>query len=234
MRTVTRIKYVILVSVIIGFLFMMGSRGNIRLNDKQAKPVLETDKLLRLHVIANSNSMKDQRIKRQIREVILQETKKIFISRTVNNPKAVVNNNKSYLKKVIQDQLQTRGVDYGVKLKLGKFKFPTRSYGGLTLKAGDYQALQVELGAGAGENWWCVLFPPLCFVDSTDEVSEKELDKLVTKEEEEIPVKFKFKSVEMLRENPELAKSNLKLIRILRTSFPGLNGMVFPETSEEE
>ncbi|MCK8817386.1 stage II sporulation protein R [Natroniella sulfidigena] len=225
-----RVKFIILIAILISFVFVTGYRNSFTIKEGNLKAYGSED-LLRLHVVANSNSLDDQRIKRAVKAEILKETTYLF--KHLDNPlqaERVVKDNLSEIKQIVKDKLRANDQDYNVELELGKFDFPTRSYGGTTLEAGEYQALQVRIGESNGENWWCVLFPPLCFVDSIEELSEKELNKLAKKEddiENELPVEFKFKLVEVIEENPQVVKSKLKLAQILESSFPGLNKLLF-------
>jgi len=233
-----RVRFVILIVIVIVSLFILQSKSSIVLEDKDTL-TYGTDDLLRLHIVANSNTLEDQRIKRDIRDEIIKKTSKLFVS--LNNPfhaKAVVKENLSYIKGIVEDKLAEYNKDYKVSLKLGKFQFPTRSYGDTTLEAGEYEALKILLGKGRGENWWCVLFPPLCFVDSMDKLSESDLKKLATNNDylasEDMDVEFKFKFIEFLKNNPTFVKSKVKLFHILETPFPGLNKIFFSTEKGKE
>lgn len=221
-----RIRFVILIVIVITSLFIIQVKSSVVLHDKDISDYNAND-LLRLHIVANSNTLEDQKIKRDIRDEVIRQSSKFFIS--LEDPfqaKAVVEENLSYIKEVVKNKLLQYNKDYKVDLEVGIFDFPTRSYGDKTLTAGKYQALKITLGEGEGENWWCVLFPPLCFVDSMDKLSESDLEQLATKEEiatDDMDIEFKVKFIEVLRENPTFVKSKLKLVHILETSFPGLN-----------
>ncbi len=169
------------------------------------------DNLIRLHVIANSDSPEDQSLKRDVRDKILVYMKdKLKASRDIEQTKYIINNNLKAIEKISRDEIQRQGKSYSVKTMLGTYPFPTKKYGDIALPAGNYQALRVVIGKGSGANWWCVLFPPLCFVDAThgtvpDSV-KSDLKKVLTKKEykiittadndADIPVKVKFKVVE--------------------------------------
>ena len=124
----------------------------------------------------------------------------------------------SIAKKVVKEYNK----DYSVSAKYGEFAFPTKEYGDIALPSGYYQALRVEVGKSEGKNWWCVMFPPLCFVDATtgelsDEV-KSELKEILSEEEYllinetenegELPVKVKFKIVELV-ENSKIEFTGL-------------------------
>jgi stage II sporulation protein R len=132
-------------------------------------PVIKEDEsasLLRLHVRANSDSTADQALKYQVRDTILHA----LDLRLVN-----VQSNAEAEEKIIQalpellalaeTTIRGAGYNYGVSAQLGEAEFPTRLYGERVYRAGRYRALQIYLGEGRGENWWCVLFPPLCFIE---------------------------------------------------------------------
>ncbi|GAB6137029.1 stage II sporulation protein R [Halanaerobaculum tunisiense] len=231
-----RIVIIITTVVVISLLLIVGLRSGLALKAEQVNKVTNAESLVRLHVIANSNSLQDQRIKRDIRDRIIQETTKLYNTSPEgeSTPQKIIKEHFPQLKEIIKAELREQEIDYGVELKLGRYQFPTRSYSGLTLPAGKYQALRVVLGSGQGENWWCVLFPPLCFVDSIDQVSEEEVNQLAIEDKEELPVEFKFKLVEVIENNPEFVKSKLKLAHILETSFPGLSKIIFSNESNSK
>ena len=169
------------------------------------------DKLIRFHVIANSDSDEDQNLKLKVRDNIIKYmdtlsyeglTKEDAINLTCSN----LNNFKQIAEKTIIDE----GYNYSVNLTIGNFYFPTKEYGNVSLPAGYYDALKIEIGNAEGKNWWCSLFPPLCFVDISagiiDEESEEFLKENLSEDEFAIitdpseNVKFKFKIIEMLNE----------------------------------
>lgn len=174
------------------------------------------DNLIRLHVIANSDSPEDQALKRNVRDVILNYMKdQLKDSKDVEQTKFLIKQNMSKIESIATTEIQREEKNYSVKTMLGSYPFPTKVYGDISLPAGNYQALRVVIGKGEGANWWCVLFPPLCFVDAThgtvpDSVKE-DLRKALTEEEysivtstnndEDIPIKIKFKIVELLQES---------------------------------
>jgi stage II sporulation protein R len=126
--------------------------------------------LIRLHVIANSDSPADQAVKYQVRDAIVGAMGEKF-SRAGNAQEArlIVEENLDCIRQLAVEKVRSAGRDYPVTVELGRFSFPARTYHGsladFTLPAGNYEAVRVILGRGAGANWWCVLFPPLCFVD---------------------------------------------------------------------
>ena len=186
------------------------------------------DNLIRLHVVANSDSEADQDLKRDVRDAVIGYMKEqLKNSKDVEQTKQIIGENLDKIAQVAKAEIKRQGKDYEVKAMLGSYPFPTKVYGDVSLPAGQYQALKVVIGKGEGANWWCVLFPPLCFVDAThgtipDSVKE-DLRKALTEEEysiitsadddSDIPIKVKFKVVEVLQ------NSKIKFTGIISNLF---------------
>ena len=184
--------------------------------------------LVRLHVIANSDSQQDQALKRDIRDIIISYMKEqLKVSKDLGQTKDIINSNLNKIRDIAADEVKRQEKNYDVKVMLGEYPFPTKSYGDITLPAGYYQALRVVIGKGEGANWWCVLFPPLCFVDAThgtvpDSVKE-DLKQALTDEEyriitsaesdNDIPIKVKFRVVELFQ------NSKIKFAGIINKLF---------------
>lgn len=135
------------------------------------------DNVLRLHVLANSDSSEDQTLKLAVRDRLLCESRSLFINcDTRAESAAVFMQEKDNLTKAAEDEISLRGYNYPVSVSLEKTYFPTRYYDGIAFPAGEYDAVRVEIGKAAGQNWWCVMFPPLCFVDES--VSADNTEKL--------------------------------------------------------
>ena len=120
-------------------------------------------KVLRLHVIANSDSAEDQALKLKVRDALLLQGKEVFSSGSTKESaeQAACKNLQSFLQ-TAEKTIRENGKDYSVCVSVGKSSFPTRTYENITLPAGEYDALRVVIGEGKGKNWWCVMFPPLC------------------------------------------------------------------------
>ena len=166
------------------------------------------DSVFRLHVIANSNSEEDQNLKYIVRDKVLEYINSISGSQSSKEDVInLANNNINEIQKIAENTVHENGYNYEVKLNIGNFAFPTKTYGDISFPAGFYDALKIEIGKADGQNWWCVMFPPLCFVDVTSGIvpeDSKEIIKeslsneeyeLVSKNDNEI--RFKFKIVEM-------------------------------------
>ena len=156
--------------------------------------------VVRLHILANSNSEIDQEVKLKVRDALLETNASILSdSVTKENAKEHFESSKDILLKTAKKTLKENGFNYNVKITLQEEYFNTRSYGNLTFPAGQYTALKIVLGEGEGKNWWCVMFPPLC-VPAADglEINETTADYLTQSGEkivnggEKYIVKFKF------------------------------------------
>lgn len=119
--------------------------------------------VLRLHVIANSDSEADQAVKLAVRDMLLEETKsRVGDAADKLEVEEYFRENSAELTEKVDAFLSERGFDYGAAVSISRSYFETREYDGYTLPSGDYDALKVVLGKGEGKNWWCVMFPPLC------------------------------------------------------------------------
>ncbi len=125
------------------------------------------EKLLRFHVVANSDSPRDQRVKLKVRDAVLYALKgKMENVTTRDEAVLAVEENREVIENAVRRVLKDEGEDYGFEVYTGEEFFPAKVYQNLTLPPGDYLALIIRLGEHEGKNWWCVLFPTLCFVDA--------------------------------------------------------------------
>lgn len=128
--------------------------------------------LIRFHVIANSDSLQDQQLKHKVRDAILDQVASRFKNTlTVEDARKICLANMDEIESVAKQEIVNNGHNYPVEAELGCFDFPAKTYGGFALPEGNYEAVRVVIGDGKGANWWCVLFPPLCFVDISNSVS---------------------------------------------------------------
>ena len=125
--------------------------------------------VLRLHVIANSDSEDDQNLKLLVRDAVLAEAQ-ILLCDVYDRAKAeeTVMQNIEILRSVAEKTVFDNGYDYPVAIELGKEEYPTKNYESCSFPAGEYTSLRILIGEAAGQNWWCVLFPPLCLSAATD------------------------------------------------------------------
>ena len=127
------------------------------------------DRVVRLHVLANSDSEADQALKLQVRDVVLARATEI-LEQSADRAEAetLLRESLPELETLAQAEVQANGYDYAVTAELEETSFPTKDYDGFSLPAGEYLALRILIGEGAGQNWWCVVFPPLCTAASAD------------------------------------------------------------------
>ena len=174
--------------------------------------------VFRLHVIANSDEDFDQELKYKVRDNIIEYMKSISNSAVTKEDYInIAYTNLDKLTEIAKNTVIENGYNYDINIKVGNFKFPTKVYGDVTLPAGFYDALRVEIGEAKGQNWWCVMFPPLCFVDVTSgivpEESKENLKSNISTDEYNLitaknsSIKFKFKLVEMFQEWGLVAKN---------------------------
>ena len=196
-------KYLFLLIVLISFIILSAYSYASAINEDLSNNVF------RLHVIANSDSREDQDLKYKARDKLIEYMKSLTTN--INTKEEVIeiaNNHISDFESIAKEVITENGFDYDVKVEIGNFSFPTKQYGDISFPAGFYDALKVEIGNAKGQNWWCVMFPPLCFVDVTsgivpeeskenlqDNLGEEEYDIISNTEDSEI-VNFKFKIVE--------------------------------------
>lgn len=211
MNILKREKNILLLSIFIGafitLVFMLATKSysyNIQ------KGI--ADEVIRLHVLANSDEDYDQQLKIKVKDGIVKMLEnELHNSMSKDETRIILLQNLDKIEDKAKKIIEENGYNYNVSAKITFDDFPTKQYGDVVLPAGEYEALKVEIGEAKGKNWWCVMFPPLCFVDaSVKEVPKEDKDMLksvltdteydiVTKadNENDIPIKIKFKIVEM-------------------------------------
>lgn len=127
------------------------------------------EKVVRLHVIANSDSDADQALKLQVRDRVLERAEALLRQcESRQDAEKLLESRLFELRRIALEEIRNNGFDYDAVVRLTEMDFPTREYDSFTLPAGKYLALRVVIGEGAGRNWWCVVFPPLCAAASAD------------------------------------------------------------------
>lgn len=178
--------------------------------------------VFRLHVIANSNTAEDQSLKLKVRDSLLNYMNTLCSNcSTKEEAISIAHKHIIDFQKIAEQTIADNGYDYSVKINIGNFYFPTKNYGDISLPSGIYDALRVEIGESKGQNWWCVMFPSLCFVDISSGVVEEESKQNLEEnlDEESYTIisntkksdfKFKFKIIEFFAENNlfEIAKNS--------------------------
>ena len=157
------------------------------------------EKVVRLHVLANSDSPEDQALKLKVRDRVLEQAEAILKSSADRTEaEARIRGNILELEALANETVRENGYDYPVTAELADIQFPTREYEGFTLPAGEYLALRILIGEAAGQNWWCVVFPPLCTAAAAEVpacalaagLSEEQV-RLITEEDRGYVLKFK-------------------------------------------
>lgn len=125
---------------------------------------------IRLRILANSDGTTDQLVKRRVRDAVVEQMNgwvaQLENPQSLDEARQVIRDHLPAIEEQVGRTLQKYGKNYDYQVELGTVPFPTKMYGGAVYPAGNYEALRVTLGEGKGKNWWCVLFPPLCFVDA--------------------------------------------------------------------
>lgn len=193
-KTVKAVELGLLVGLIAA---LMWSVGTVRTRQEIS------DKVVRLHVLANSDSEEDQALKYRVRDAVLGRlTALMRTSEDRSQAEGIIRGQLLELEELARREIAAAGYDYPVTAQLQELDFPTREYESFTLPAGEYLALQLVIGEGAGQNWWCVVFPPLCTAAAAEVpasalaagFSEAEV-RFITEEEGYV---LKFKALEWL------------------------------------
>lgn len=166
------------------------------------------NKIIRFHVIANSNSEEDQNLKLKVRDRVIEfVSNSLSESKSLDESRRFIIDNKNNIEAIAEAVIKENGYDYSVDSSLSKENFPDKVYGDVIFPQGEYEAYRILIGEAKGENWWCVMFPPLCFVDGTKEAVDS--TKIVSSLEEDNEkdnsknnkIKFRFKLFEILFKN---------------------------------
>ncbi len=138
---------------------------------------------IRLRIIANSDSFQDQWLKRQVRDAIVAQMNQWVTNiRFYDEARAQVAARLPELQQLVDKTIRDRGFSYKAVVDFGQVPFPTKLYGSYVYPAGNYEALRVRIGEAKGQNWWCVLFPPLCFIDMSNGDAVKKPESPVDKQ----------------------------------------------------
>ena len=167
--------------------------------------------IIRFHVIANSDSNEDQELKLIVKDTLVQKLSPLLSnSASKEDARAILSKSLEQIKALAENTIRNHGYYYNVTVTLEKCYLPLKIYGDYTFPPGYYDALRVKIGRAEGKNWWCVMFPPLCFVDETysivDDKSGSKLKNIMTEEEydtllsKKTPIKIKFKLWDMIKD----------------------------------
>ena len=181
-------KCVILLALTIfmGFLLFytyIGDKGN------------DHEGIIRLHVIANSNAIGDQNLKLKVRDAVIAYMDDHRDLSTVDETRDLLKEDLDRLETIADGIIASEGYDYTAKADMGVRYIPEKTYGDITFPAGNYEALTITLGDGDGENWWCVLFPPLCLLDEGTTASDEPA--------QDQRLQLRWKLMELLKEDDQ-------------------------------
>ena len=169
-----------------------------------------SNNFLRLHIVANSDSTEDQMLKYQIRDSIIEYIAPFFENVTSKDEALkILNEHLNDIYNISCDIVKSNGLNYPINVSIGNFYFPTKKYSTITLPEGFYDALKIEIGNSDGQNWWCVMFPSLCiidtnnckFTDNSDEILRENLGieeySIITDSDKSKNFNIKFKLIEL-------------------------------------
>ncbi|MEY8355574.1 stage II sporulation protein R [Lachnospiraceae bacterium 54-53] len=169
--------------------------------------------ILRFHVLANSDSREDQRLKLKVRTMLLNLIyEDLGENASLEETKSYIRTHQDGLEKEAEHYMKKLGYDYPAHMELTNSYFPVKTYGDMVFPCGNYEAVRVKIGKGKGRNWWCVLYPPLCFTDSSyavvpdtsKEILRESIDesdyKILSQESPKIRIRLKL--VELLTKKP--------------------------------
>lgn len=201
-----KVKYSLILIILLGIYIFISAISYVTAVSSDLE-----NSIFRLHVIANSDSEEDQNLKYIVRDNLIKYMNDI--SANAENKEQAIKIAKEHTDdfyKIAKQTIINNGYDYDVNVEIGNFTFPTKTYGDISIPAGYYDALRVKIGEANGQNWWCVMFPPLCFVNVSsgivpdeskkvleDELSSEEYSLISERDSNEI--KFKFKLIELLQ-----------------------------------
>lgn len=206
-----RFMLVVFLLIFIGVAVNEGGYAMFLSTREKDKEMLNSisSKLIRFHVIANSDSEEDQNLKLKVKDEVLKYlAPELEKCTTIEESRQLLRDNDNKVKAIAEKVIRENGYSYEVKSELSKENFPVKTYGPITLPQGNYEAYRILIGNAGGQNWWCVMFPPLCFIDITKgEVAEEktieQMKEVLSEEELEYVendsenIQFKFKIVEI-------------------------------------
>ncbi|KRQ87773.1 Stage II sporulation protein R [Caloramator mitchellensis] len=178
------------------------------------------ENLIRFHVIANSDSLEDQTVKLKVRDEVLRQVSPLLTNaKDFNKSYKIIDESIDLIEETANKVLVQNGFNYRARAYLGHYSFPVKKYGDVTLPPGEYTALRVVLGKGEGKNWWCVMFPPLCFIDITRGKVDKKSEEMLKRALEDASIEtfnkpnkiqLKFKGAEVFSRAIERIKGSAR------------------------
>ncbi|NLL72443.1 MAG: stage II sporulation protein R [Clostridiales bacterium] len=209
-KTDKQIRFFLLLTIILSS-WILTKTINVYANiDRQSIQKAIAKDIIRFHVIANSDTDEDQELKYQVKDALVKSLSPYLKdAKDKDEAREIIIDNMSFIKEVAEQTIYDKGYTYPVSVSLSPTYFPMKVYGEFAFPPGNYEALQVHIGNAKGKNWWCVMFPPLCFVDESysiiDEEGEEKLEFLLTEEEfqslkcKDTPIKVRFKLIDIFK-----------------------------------
>ena len=203
-------KYQFCLSLTLGLLIFLLARSGLRRKEEALASRIAPE-ILRFHVLANSDSSADQALKLEVKDFILEKLQTGLTEEEAASKEAISRNvttHKAALETAAERYIKEQGFDYEVRIELEQCLFPEKTYGDMTFPAGTYDAVRVLIGQGKGKNFWCVLYPSLCYLDSTYAVvpnsSKSQLSALLSEDDFRAllnarSVKIRFKLADRLK-----------------------------------
>ena len=187
-RSLWLMRCIVNIVGILVILFLVGKENNFKVQKTYQEQLAQ--EILRFHVIANSDSEKDQNLKLKVKEGILNMLCPMLSEATTKNEaKSIIYNHIKEVETEANKIIAKEGYHYKSQAVLGKTTFPIKQYGDMVVPAGEYEAFRILLGEAKGKNWWCIMFPTLCYVDEVFDVITEEnkaqFKEILTKEEYE-------------------------------------------------
>jgi len=198
------------VGVLVFLLFVCGVWNRREMADERLEQTGIAEEVLRFHVVANSDREEDQRLKLKVKEAVLATVRPMLVkAENKEEAEEIISDNMDKIELAADNVIKEEGYSYSSRGILGKTTFPIKQYGDMVFPAGEYDAFRILLGEAEGKNWWCVMFPTLCYVDEAYEViteeNKEQFREILTEEEykcllsdpedSELPVFYKLKSV---------------------------------------
>lgn len=203
-----RHKVLILLSLVLGLIFTyISGKGEV---DESMLQKSIAEKIVRFHVIANSDSEEDQNLKLKVKKEVIDYINPLLSdSKNIDESVGILNKERDNIINIAKNVIVENGYDYDVYIDMSNCYFPAKAYGDIILPQGEYFAFNVKIGESNGKNWWCILYPPLCFVDVTHGIvpdESKNMLKNILDEYEyelvttgEVDTEFRFKLFEIFR-----------------------------------
>lgn len=190
-------KKLLVTNLIILICLFVGCTNILDTNSLQGDELIYEDikdEIIRFHVLANSDSEEDQELKLKVRDAVIEYVyNDLKNSDSINESRQYLINNKTLIEEIAKEEIIKLGYTYEVTSNLSKENFPDKMYGDILFPQGEYEAFRILIGEAEGQNWWCVMFPPLCFVDESKETIDNYRTKKILEVKSDNKIIFKSK-----------------------------------------